>query len=530
MANVATLTAKMVFDVSGFSTGANKAISLTQGLKTAVGSLAQSMLTGAIQGVAMAGAFSAIHAAASGVQTVLHGIANEAKNGLGLAMAAESAQTQFKVLLGSAQEAKDLMKDINSFALATPFSVAGTTEATKSLMGAGVSQQRMMSTMRMLGEISGGNIETFKGLAVVYGQVIGKGKLLAQDFNQIAERGINMRDVLAKELKIGVSGLAKAMEDGKISAANFHNALHALATGKYAGSLEDGSKTLEGSLNRLKEVRDSFSRDVAIKLSEKWGITTSANDIANFAEGLKMMTPVVVDAFAQMGDAVFTFVDALRIMGRYAPSAADLATGSPMAALGAWSGRLTGAAMFGTGAENINTKRDLQMAAGIVKGIGAMNEANRAPLPESKPMIDLKKMFSGKAILDGIDNYLLHPSTGGSAFSREKLAENLFGGKRFASTLFGDIGNTVSRSAEFARRGFGLDRIDSVKERQPTGALQAGSSEAFSAIIRSMFANDKKKEELAELKAITGAVSKTGKSIVDAIEKQITGVIGLLPG
>jgi tape measure domain-containing protein len=486
----------MVFDVSGFISNAEKVANKLNKIKV-IASPALDGVTNRIVGAELA--FRALDMAAGSVRAVLRGIASEVQHGFGLAMAAESAETQFRVLLSSGEKAKKLMKDINSFALATPFTVAGTMESTQKLLGAGVAPERLMSTMRMLGEISGGNTERLGLMAHTYGEVMSKGRVLSSEMNQIAASGVNMRNALAKEAGVSVAGLSKAIENGKVSAVHFHNALNALAKGKYFGSLEEGAKTLEGSLNRLKEVRDSFSRDVALGLSKKWGITESANDVANFAEGLKTLTPVVVDAFAQMGNSLLEFVDNMRALKLVSDHV-------QMVAINPFAGVST--TQLRNELAGINTKRDLQNAAGIVKNVGAAANANKPPLPSSQSMTDWSKVGNGLSKMFG--------SIAGSD----------------GASLLGGIGGRVGNAFSSVGRGFSAD-FKARPEPGPTGALVAGSSEAFHAIINAMTGRDKEataKASLAELKAISGAATKTVESLGKIAEKLTSGVIASFSG
>lgn len=493
MANVATLTAKMVFDIGNYTANANKVINDTNKLKGV-------MAAGAVGGMALAASLKAVEMAGQAVSTVFRAIASEVQHGLGIAMMVESAETKFRVLLKSGEKAKALMKEINSFTLATPFSMEGTLAGTQKLMGAGVPTNRLMGTMRMLGEISGGNAETFGVLSHTYGEVMAKGRVMASEMNQISSAGINMREALAKEAKVGVQDLSKAIEAGKVSAIDFHNALHELATGKYKGGLQEAGKDLKGIMDRLSEIRDQFSGGVMAGISERMGLKELGNDFAELAEGLSQtFVPAIVGEFEKLSDAAFDLMDNLRALGTLAPSAGDIANG--MGGLGSWMARLS-TTDFQSTLAGINTKRDfangrnaLKTAAGMV---GGGNE-----LPESKRKE--KSLFTdlGKSI--------------GSAVAMDL-------GKALAG-VGGSFGNVAQSGYDTFRKSL-LEPPAPLEERKPTGALVAGSSEAFSAIIRSMFGEDKKKPELEKMERIIKATERGAKDVVEAIKGQITGILG----
>lgn len=502
MANVATLTAKMVMDVSGFTAGSNRVASdlgKMKGIAAGMGSMFAGISAGMLAATA---ATTALNAAASAVRATFSAIGEEMKHGFGLAMQAESAETSFRVLLGDAEKAKALMKDIQNFTMATPFTMQGSLDSVKKLMGAGVTEDRMMSTLRMLGELSGGNTEALGLMAHTYGEVMSKTRVLSSEMNQISAAGINMRQALADEAGVAVSDLSKAIEAGKVSSINFHNALVKLSTTKYKGGLEAASKDIQGSWDRIKEIRDDLDRKVVESLAKKWGIAETANELASLADLMKnAAVPVIVDGFSKMADGAFEFADNLRAIGLLMPTAFEVAGGA--SGMGQWAGRLAGGGVTSEQLAGINTKRDIQAAFAAARAAGRAHDANKPPLAAPERM-------------------------GGAGFAMPDI-NRLFVGSGAKTTLraigniFEDIGFASGRVAS----RFSI-RSGETQEQKPTGALVAGSSEAFSAIIRSMFGQDKGKEELKTLMAIEKAVGVSGKAVVEAIKNQITGVLGAL--
>jgi tape measure domain-containing protein len=516
MANVATLTAKMVMDVSGFLSGANKVGSSLKGIKGDVDSASSGFgkMFGAVTAgsLASAAAIKTLSLATRGIGLAL----NEIGRGFKLAAAAETAESGFKVMLGSAEKAKAMMKDLAAFTLATPFSTEGTHDVANTLLGVGVDDQKLVGTMTTLGNIASGNTEKLKGLAVVYGQVQSKGKLLAQDFNQIAERGINMRQVLANEVGVSVKDLAKTMEAGKITFEDFHNALVELSKTKYKGMLDEKNKTMQGAIDRIGEVRDSFARDVAMGVGKHFGATATAGDLANFAEGLSAkVLPEFVGGLIAATDSLFTFADNMRGLAMFLNPAAGVNMSDVRKKRSGMRGmyfpeyEMKPGTSFFEQLGKIDTRRDFRKYLEDVKAAGAEAIKNKANLPGPSRIQGQtwEELFKGAAWI------------GGKMVGRDGFE---------MPSEFRNIGNRVGNAFGRVRDRFAIDGKG--QERQPTGALVAGSSEAFSAIIRSMFGKDNAKAELAELKSIKAAVEKTGKSVVDAIEKQITGVLGMLPG
>lgn len=93
----------------------------------------------------------------------------------------ETYLTSFETMLGSAEKAKSLMSDLTQMASVTPFETTDLANATKTLLSFGVELENVQGDLKMLGDISQGNNEKLKSLALVFGQVKSAGKLMGQD-------------------------------------------------------------------------------------------------------------------------------------------------------------------------------------------------------------------------------------------------------------------------------------------------------------------------------------------------------------
>lgn len=93
----------------------------------------------------------------------------------------ETYLTSFETMLGSAEKAKSLMADLTQMASVTPFETTDLANATKTLLSFGVELENVQGDLKMLGDISQGNNEKLKSLALVFGQVKSAGKLMGQD-------------------------------------------------------------------------------------------------------------------------------------------------------------------------------------------------------------------------------------------------------------------------------------------------------------------------------------------------------------
>lgn len=183
------------------------------------------------------------------------GLSYLAKTGLDAAMSMESLTAQFTVMTGSAERASAVIEEIADFAAKTPFTKLGLADAGKTLMAFGIEGQKIVPTLRMLGDVAGADQNKLKSLALVFGQIQSTGKLMGQDLLQLINQGFNPLNVISEQTGISMSKLKDAMAQGAISADMVTAAFQAATSegGLFFGNLEAQSQTLQGRLSTLQD-------------------------------------------------------------------------------------------------------------------------------------------------------------------------------------------------------------------------------------------------------------------------------------
>jgi len=173
---------------------------------------------------------------------------NIVKGALSAGGAMEQVNIAFTTMLGSAEAAAALQKDLIEFAKKTPFELKGIFKSTKQLLAYGIAQEEIIPTMKMLGNIAAGVCVPVERLVLVFGQIKTMGRLLGQDLNQFAQSGVPLLDALSKSLGVSKQEVMKLKEEGKISFDDVKTALESLTKegGAFFNLMEDQSKTLRG--------------------------------------------------------------------------------------------------------------------------------------------------------------------------------------------------------------------------------------------------------------------------------------------
>ena len=194
----------------------------------------------------------------------------------------EKYQTALTTLTKDAGKANKIIQQIKKDAARTPFDVNGLVQANQLLISAGVSSKRARKDILALGNAisaTGGGNEELQRMAVNLQQIKNVGKASALDIKQFAYAGIDVYGLLAD----ATGKTRKEVTNMKVSYDDLTKAL-AFASqegGRYAGAMEEQSKTFNGQLSNLKDNLSQFIGDAMNPLFEllRDGILPAINEI-----------------------------------------------------------------------------------------------------------------------------------------------------------------------------------------------------------------------------------------------------------
>lgn len=170
---------------------------------------------------------------------------------INLASQVEDATIAFEVLTGSAADGALLFEQIRKFAAESPITFSGAAEAAKTMMSFGVAAQDVQNNLQMLSDVTGGNNDRFKMLALAFSQMSAAGRLMGQDLLQMINAGFNPLQQISRTTGESLVELKKRMEEGGISTEEVRQAfVDATAEGgMFNGMTERLAETVSGKLN-----------------------------------------------------------------------------------------------------------------------------------------------------------------------------------------------------------------------------------------------------------------------------------------
>lgn len=177
-----------------------------------------------------------------------------------LAAEAESAAIQFEVLTGSVAESAEMVAGLRQLAAVSPLGMRDTQQAAKVMLSFGVATEDILPTLKMLGDVTGGNKERFKMMALAFAQMSAAGRMMGQDLLQMVNAGFNPLQEISRKTGESMIELKKLMEAGGIATAEIAAAFKSATSegGMFFGMIDRMAGTTEGKLNILKDKVDQL--------------------------------------------------------------------------------------------------------------------------------------------------------------------------------------------------------------------------------------------------------------------------------
>ena len=188
----------------------------------------------------------------------------------------EQNRVAFTTMLGSAAKADAMLKDLAAFAAQTPFELRGLTDSSKRLLAFGFDAKAIIPIMNSVGNAVaavGGGKDTIDGVTLALGQMAAKGKVSAEEMNQLAERGIPAWKMLADGIGVSIPEAMKRAEKGSIDAGTAITALVNGMNTKFPGMMAKQSQTIMGALSNLQDSADAALTKIGQKLIETFNLT-----------------------------------------------------------------------------------------------------------------------------------------------------------------------------------------------------------------------------------------------------------------
>lgn len=210
-------------------------------------------------------------------------LSNVVKSGVDYNATMQSYLTNFKVMLGSEEQAAEKLAEIRKMAASTPFSLDDLTDGTQTLLQFGIAVDDTTGVLQQLGDISLGNADKLQTLVRAYGKMSSAQKVTLENVNMMIDAGFNPLNQICTATGESMADLYKRISDGKVSFAELESAVASATSqgGQFYNGMLEASQTFSGRMSTLKDNVSALTGELTGGLFEALGeLVVKVNEAA----------------------------------------------------------------------------------------------------------------------------------------------------------------------------------------------------------------------------------------------------------
>lgn len=209
----------------------------------------------------------------------------------------QQLEIKFTSMLQSGEKAQKLMGQLVNFAATTPFDLKGVSQSATQLVAYGTASEDVIDKLTRLGNIAAGLSQPIGDLVYLYGTSMTQGKLMTQDLNQFAGRGVPIFTELAKVMGVNKDEIKELAEQGKIGFEQLEKVVNNLTDsgGMFFNLMSEQSKAVTGKISNLGDNLDMMFNELG-----------QAND--GFINGALDGASYLVEHYKEVGTALMALV------------------------------------------------------------------------------------------------------------------------------------------------------------------------------------------------------------------------------
>lgn len=230
-----------------------------------------------------------------------------------LAATEEMNISAFGTLMQNAELGKQMVEDLQKFADTTPLNAGPVQDAAKALLQFGIAGGDIVPTLRMLGDVTGGDNQKLQDMARIFGQVTSMGKMQAYHWRQMMSRGFEPLQIIADKTGKTFGQVREEMRKGGITAKMVQDALVSATSegGKAFERMEKASKTASGLFSTMQDDIDGVLRVLGAYILEFLHLKEAMQAVSFAAkavkEWFKSLSPEMKNVVASIAVIVSAF-------------------------------------------------------------------------------------------------------------------------------------------------------------------------------------------------------------------------------
>lgn len=201
----------------------------------------------------------------------------------------EQQRIAFTTLLKDAGKAEQFLKRLQAFADSTPFEFDELVGASRKILAFGFNAEEVFDILTRIGDASAGlgiGAEGIDRIVRGLGQMRAKGKVSAEEMNQLAENGINGWKYLADAAGKSTAEVMKAAEKGAISG---NTAIKVILEGmnkQFGGMMSQQANTMLGIFSTIKDKVAGAMKSIGAEITDSLGIRDALASLRDAIGGI----------------------------------------------------------------------------------------------------------------------------------------------------------------------------------------------------------------------------------------------------
>jgi tape measure domain-containing protein len=203
-----------------------------------------------------------------GAAAAVLGVGAIAMSVLKAGVAMEQTEVAFGTMLGSMDKGLATIKELNTFANVTPFNNEEVIKSGRILLTAGIEADKLTQSLKAVGDVAAGTNQPLNEMAAIYAKALNKGKLQAEELNQLSERGVPILKTLADHYKVTTAEILDMGSKGKLTGVDLKRSFATMTNdgGMFFNMMDKQSKTVGGRWSTLMGTLEMLAITIGKKL------------------------------------------------------------------------------------------------------------------------------------------------------------------------------------------------------------------------------------------------------------------------
>lgn len=176
----------------------------------------------------------------------------------------EQLQISFETMLGSVEKANVLIAEITKFAIRTPFELKDVAKGAKALLAFGIEQEKIIPTLKSLGDVAAGLSIPIERLILNFGQVKTQSRLTGRELRDFAIAGVPLLAELGKVMGKTTAEVTKLVSAGAVGFPIVEQAFKNMSGegGKFFNLMIKQTASTAGQISNLQDFVGLLQRDL----------------------------------------------------------------------------------------------------------------------------------------------------------------------------------------------------------------------------------------------------------------------------